>query len=218
MLITDGTGEVNIFDPAELAGGEQPKTRSHTSAEQAGSDVSPILLGDHKTDPEAELERPTRISLIDTRTAEMRLVDLGTSYSFRSLARGPHGEALVLGTNGVLHVIDPETGKVEKKIDAVGDWTEPRPGLGREGDVRDAAEGHQRTVRDGGRSLTRPAPGAPRVARGKAPAGPVFRRAFRSAHLPALTRPPVRSGVPSGAERDSHPPPGRPGTRRTRSS
>ncbi|MGW4949095.1 zinc metallochaperone AztD [Streptomyces parvulus] len=212
VLFTDGTGEVNAFDPAELAGGKQPKTRSYTSAEphhgvaieladgellttlgteekrtgalvldkdgkeiarsedcpgvhgeaaaqgevvglgcedgvllykdgeftkvdapgeyartgnQAGSDASPILLGDHKTDPEAELERPTRISLIDTRTAKMRLVDLGTSYSFRSLARGPHGEALVLGTNGVLHVIDPETGKVERKIDAVGDWTEP---------------------------------------------------------------------------------------------
>ncbi|MFI9373445.1 zinc metallochaperone AztD [Streptomyces parvulus] len=212
VLFTDGTGEVNAFDPAELAGGKQPKTRSYTSAEphhgvaieladgelvttlgteekrtgalvldkdgkeiarsedcpgvhgeaaaqgevvglgcedgvllykdgeftkvdapgeyartgnQAGSDASPILLGDYKTDPEAELERPTRISLIDTRTAKMRLVDLGTSYSFRSLARGPHGEALVLGTNGVLHVIDPETGKVERKIDAVGDWTEP---------------------------------------------------------------------------------------------
>ncbi|MEW2321189.1 zinc metallochaperone AztD [Streptomyces griseoincarnatus] len=212
VLFTDGTGEVNVFDPADLAGGKQPKTRTYTSAEphhgvaieladgelvttlgteekrtgalvldkddkeiaraencpgvhgeaaaqgdvvglgcedgvllykdgkftkvdapddyartgnQAGSDVSPILLGDYKTDPEAELERPTRISLIDTRTAKMKLVDLGTSYSFRSLARGPHGEALVLGTNGVLHVIDPETGKVERKIDAVGDWTEP---------------------------------------------------------------------------------------------
>ncbi|MEV6782443.1 zinc metallochaperone AztD [Streptomyces sp. NPDC051098] len=211
-LFTDGTGEVNVFDPAGLAGGKQPQVRSYTSAEphhgvaieltngelvstlgteekrtgalvldknnkeiaraencpgvhgeaaakdevvglgcedgvllykdgkftkvdapddyartgnQAGSDVSPILLGDYKTDPEAELERPTRISLIDTRTAKMKLIDLGTSYSFRSLARGPHGEALVLGTNGVLHVIAPETGKVEKKIAAVGDWTEP---------------------------------------------------------------------------------------------
>lgn len=212
ILFTDGTGEVNVFDPADLAGGRKPEGRSYTSAEphhgvaieltdgrlvttlgteekrtgalvldkndkeiaraencpgvhgeaaakgevvglgcedgvllykdgkftkvdapgdyarignQAGSDVSPVLLGDYKTDPDAELERPTRISLIDTRTAEMKLVDLGTSYSFRSLARGPHGEALVLGTNGVLHVIDPETGKVDKKIDAVGDWTEP---------------------------------------------------------------------------------------------
>ncbi|MEU9558944.1 zinc metallochaperone AztD [Streptomyces fumanus] len=212
VLFTDGTGEVNVFDPADLVGGKQPEGRTYTSAEahhgvaielaggelvttlgteetrtgalvldkddkeiaraencpgvhgeaaaqgdvvglgcedgvllykdgeftkvdapddyartgnQAGSDASPILLGDYKTDPDAELERPTRISLIDTRTAKMKLVDLGTSYSFRSLARGPHGEALVLGTNGVLHVIDPETGKVEKKIDAVGDWTEP---------------------------------------------------------------------------------------------
>lgn len=212
VLFTDGTGEVNVFDPADLSDGKKPDGRTYTSAKphhgvaielaggelvttlgteekrtgalvldkdnkeiaraencpgvhgeaaaqdeavgfgcedgvllykdgkftkvdapgdyartgnQAGSDVSPILLGDYKTDPDAEVERPTRISLIDTRTAKMKLVDLGTSYSFRSLARGPHGEALVLGTNGILHVIDPETGKVEKKIEAVGDWTEP---------------------------------------------------------------------------------------------
>ncbi|MFI1471056.1 zinc metallochaperone AztD [Streptomyces wuyuanensis] len=212
VLFTDGTGEVNVFDPADLAGGKKPQGRSYTSAEphhgvaielsngellstlgteekrtgamvldknnreikraencpgvhgeaaakdeaiavgcedgvliykggkftkvdapddygrvgnQRGSDISPVLLGDYKTDAEAELERPTRISLIDTRTAKLRLVDLGTSYSFRSLARGSHGEALVLGTNGILHVIDPETGKVEKKIEAVADWQEP---------------------------------------------------------------------------------------------
>ncbi|MFJ7327978.1 zinc metallochaperone AztD [Streptomyces cyaneofuscatus] len=212
VLFTDGTGEVNVFDPAALSDGKKPEGRTYTSAKphhgvaielaggelvttlgteekrtgalvldkddkeiaraencpgvhgeaaaqgevvgfgcedgvllykdgeftkvdapgdyartgnQAGSDVSPILLGDYKTDPDAELERPTRISLIDTRTAKMKLVDLGTSYSFRSLARGPHGEALVLGTDGILRVIDPETGKVERKIEAVGDWTEP---------------------------------------------------------------------------------------------
>ncbi|GHH91546.1 zinc metallochaperone AztD [Streptomyces capillispiralis] len=212
VLFTDGTGEVNVFDPDDLAGGKKPQGRTYASAEahhgvaielsngellstlgteekrtgalvldkdnkeieraencpgvhgeaaakgeavavgcedgvliykdgeftkveapddygrignQAGSEESPVLLGDYKTDPEAELERPTRISLIDTRTAKLRLVDLGTSYSFRSLGRGPHGEALVLGTNGVLHVIDPETGKIEKKISVVGEWQEP---------------------------------------------------------------------------------------------
>ncbi|MEW2407805.1 zinc metallochaperone AztD [Streptomyces griseoviridis] len=212
VLFTDGTGEVNVFDPTALSSGKKPAGRTYTSAEphhgvaieladgslvstlgteekrtgalvldrndkeiarneecpgvhgeaaaeneavgvgcedgiliyqdgeftkvdapddygrignQAGSDASPILLGDYKTDPEAELERPTRVSLVDTEKKRLRLVELGTSYSFRSLARGPHGEALVLGTDGALHVIDPDTGEVERKIPAVGEWREP---------------------------------------------------------------------------------------------
>ncbi|MFD4761832.1 zinc metallochaperone AztD [Streptomyces sp. NPDC058439] len=102
---------------------------------QAGSDESPIVLGDYKKDKDAELERPEQVSLIDTGTGTMRLVDIGTSYTFRSLARGPHGEALVLGTDGSIHVIDPATGKVTKKISALGswqeplDWQQPRPAL-----------------------------------------------------------------------------------------
>ncbi|MFC9427596.1 zinc metallochaperone AztD [Streptomyces sp. NPDC056987] len=211
-LFTDGTGEVNVFDPADLSDGRKPEGRTYSSAEahhgvaielangellstlgteekrtgalvldennmeitrnekcpgvhgeaaarneavavgcedgiliyqdgnftkvdapddygrignQAGSDASPVLLGDYKTDPEAELERPTRISLIDTEKKKLRLVDLGTSYSFRSLARGPRGEALVLGTDGALHVIDQNSGEVEKRIPAVGTWQEP---------------------------------------------------------------------------------------------
>ncbi|ONF68742.1 zinc metallochaperone AztD [Amycolatopsis keratiniphila] len=92
---------------------------------QAGSDVSPITLGDYKVDEAAELERPTRISLIDTERATLKHVDIGTSYTFRSLARGPQGEALVLGTDGQIHVIDPVTGAVTKKIAVIGTWQEP---------------------------------------------------------------------------------------------
>ncbi|MEU2051304.1 zinc metallochaperone AztD, partial [Streptomyces albidoflavus] len=92
---------------------------------QAGSEESAVVLGDYKQDPDAELERPEKVSLIDTETGTMRLVDLGTSYTFRSLARGPHGEALVLGTDGKIHVIDPETGKVERKISVLDAWQEP---------------------------------------------------------------------------------------------
>lgn len=92
---------------------------------QAGSPESAIVLGDYKIDAEAELERPQRVSLIDTDAATLRLVDLGTSYTFRSFARGPHGEALVLGTDGAIHVIDPATGTVTKRIEVVAAWTEP---------------------------------------------------------------------------------------------
>ncbi|MFI5720528.1 zinc metallochaperone AztD [Nocardia sp. NPDC051750] len=102
---------------------------------QAGSEVSPIVLGDYKTDEHAELERPERVSLIDTEKGTLRLVDLGTSYTFRSLARGPQGEALVLGTDGAIHVIDPVAGTVTRSIDVLDpwlepiDWQQPRPAL-----------------------------------------------------------------------------------------
>ncbi|MFE0766448.1 zinc metallochaperone AztD [Streptomyces smyrnaeus] len=92
---------------------------------QKGSEKSPVVLGDYKQDREAELERPEKVSLINTETGKLKLVDLGTSYSFRSLARGPEGEALVLGTDGKIHVIDPEKGKVSRTIPVVEEWREP---------------------------------------------------------------------------------------------
>ncbi|MFJ4229396.1 zinc metallochaperone AztD [Paenarthrobacter nicotinovorans] len=102
---------------------------------QAGSEKSPVILGDYKVDKAAKPERPTRISLVNTETAALQLVDIGTSYSFRSLGRGPAGEALVLGTDGGLRVIDPLTGAVTATIPVVAPWEEsatwqdPRPTL-----------------------------------------------------------------------------------------
>lgn len=92
---------------------------------QAGDEGSPVLLGDYKVDPDAELEQPTRVSLIDTASGELSLVELGTSYTFRSLGRGPAGEAIVLGTDGALHVIDVNTKAVSKTIPVVDAWEEP---------------------------------------------------------------------------------------------
>lgn len=92
---------------------------------QAGTEASPYVLGDYKTDKDAELERPTRVSIIDTRNGKHELVDLPSSYTFRSLARGDDGEALVLGTDGQIHVIDPESAKVTKSIPVIDEWEEP---------------------------------------------------------------------------------------------
>ena len=92
----------------------------------AGSQESTVVLGDYKVDEDAELERPERVSLVDTASAQMQLVDLGTSYSFRSLGRGPAGEALVLGTDGELHVLDPDSGEITEEIPVVEQWEEPR--------------------------------------------------------------------------------------------
>lgn len=92
---------------------------------QAGSEESPFVLGDYKTDPDAELERPKQVSVTDTRDGSLRLVDLPASYSFRSLERGPDGEGVVLGTDGRLHLIDMAKGEVSRFVDVVDEWTEP---------------------------------------------------------------------------------------------
>lgn len=119
---------------------------------QAGSSESTVVLGDYKVDEDAELERPERVSLIDTTKKTLRLVDLGTSYTFRSLARGPEGEALVLGTDGAVHVIDPSSGEVTKKIKAVAPWREPmdwqqaRPTIKTEGSLAYVTEPATSTI------------------------------------------------------------------------
>ena len=88
---------------------------------------STVGLGDFKVDPEAELERPEQFSLIDTDANQLKVVRLpaSVSYSWRSLARGPHAEALILGTDGNLYVIDPNTGATVKTIAVTEKWNEP---------------------------------------------------------------------------------------------
>ncbi len=97
------------------------------SGNQKGHEDSPIVLADHKVDPEPAggIERPTEIALIDTRDATQQIVDLGAEYWFRSLDRGPNGEALVLTTDGELNILDPETGEMLHEVPVVGEWTEP---------------------------------------------------------------------------------------------
>jgi hypothetical protein len=108
---------------------------------QAGHESSPYVLGDYKTDPDAELERPTRVSLIDTRDATVRLVDLPASYTFRSLGRMPDGDGLVLGTDGALHVLDARRGRLVRSTPVIAawqeptEWQEPRPTLQVAGDT-----------------------------------------------------------------------------------
>ena len=92
---------------------------------QSGSDESSVVLGDYKTDPDAENERPRRFTLTDTATGTITVVPIDVSYSFRSLDRGPRGEAVILGTDGALHVFDPVTTKRLARFDAIAAWSEP---------------------------------------------------------------------------------------------
>jgi len=90
-----------------------------------GSEESTVVLGDDKSDPDAELERPTRVALIDTVDGDLCLVDLPSSYTFRSLVRDDEGNGLVLGTDGQVHVIDVEKGELVRSIPVIDAWEEP---------------------------------------------------------------------------------------------
>lgn len=108
---------------------------------QAGSEASSVVLGDYKKDKDAELERPQAFSLTDTATNTLKLINIDYSYSFRSLARSAGGDALLLGTDGKLHVYDVKNGKEKKAIAVVGaweepiDWQQPRPTVQVSGDT-----------------------------------------------------------------------------------
>ncbi|ATG53442.1 hypothetical protein CFK41_00615 [Brachybacterium ginsengisoli] len=97
------------------------------SGNQKGHEDSPIVLADLKVEAEPEdgIERPTEIALIDTRDETQQVVDLGSPYWFRSLDRGPDGEALVLTYDGELNILDPETGEMLHEVPVTGEWTEP---------------------------------------------------------------------------------------------
>ncbi|QYJ05735.1 hypothetical protein KUV85_08665 [Nocardioides panacisoli] len=125
VLVLDGTEITKVDAPDDYG----------RIGNQAGHAASPFVLGDYKVDADAELERPTRVSVIDTRDASLRLVDLPASYSFRSLGRTPDGDGLVLGTDGRLRVIDVADASVRDAVAVTEewrepmDWQEPRPTL-----------------------------------------------------------------------------------------
>ncbi|WP_286175991.1 hypothetical protein [Arthrobacter sp. NEB 688] len=146
----DADGDVVLFGcedgPVVYRGGEFHKVPVRDdyarTGNAAGSPASPVVLTDYKVDPDADpVERTTRVALVDTRTDRLRLVDLGSSYWFRSLARGADGEGVVLTYDGSLAVLDVDDSTVERRIPVIApwqekdDWQQPGPVLRVVGDT-----------------------------------------------------------------------------------
>ncbi|MGL4177078.1 MAG: hypothetical protein ACRCSN_13475 [Dermatophilaceae bacterium] len=100
----DGTAG-KIAEPSDVAG--QVGTL-------AGSEESTVLAGNYTE---------TQMLLADTATGATKVVDLGQAYG--SFTRDEHGDVVVLGTDGKVHVVDPETGEIESSVTAVPAWTRP---------------------------------------------------------------------------------------------
>jgi hypothetical protein len=91
------------------------------------SETSPIVVGDHKDDPDAEGYLLHAVTLIDTAADTLDVVALpeGVEYTFRGVARGPGDLAYLIGTDGAVHVLDPATGELTDSWPVVAPWEGP---------------------------------------------------------------------------------------------
>ncbi|GAB3087430.1 zinc metallochaperone AztD [Nocardioides zeae] len=124
----------------KLAAPDQPYGRMGNAFT---TDTSPVVLGDYKTDPDAEGYLLDAVTLIDTAAGTLDVVELpeGASYTFRDLARGPDDLGYVLATDGAIHVIDPTTGEIVDAFEVIApwegpvEWQDPHPAIQVAGDV-----------------------------------------------------------------------------------
>lgn len=91
------------------------------------SETSPIIVGDYKSDPDAEGYFLHAVNLIDTASMTSEVVDLpaGVEYTFRGVARGPDDLAYIIGSDGAVHVLDPETGSITDSFPVIEAWESP---------------------------------------------------------------------------------------------
>ena len=91
------------------------------------SETSPIVVGDYKDDVDAEGYLLHAVTLIDTETKTLEVVDLpeGVEYTFRDIVRGPGDLAYILSSDGAIHVLDPESGEITENFPVVEAWEGP---------------------------------------------------------------------------------------------
>jgi hypothetical protein len=91
------------------------------------SETSPIIVGDYKTDPDAEGYFLKAVNLIDTEAMTSEIVELpkGAEYTFRGVARGADDLAYIIGSDGSLHVLDPATGDITDSFPVIEAWESP---------------------------------------------------------------------------------------------
>ncbi|MCW4386302.1 zinc metallochaperone AztD [Salinibacterium sp. SYSU T00001] len=91
------------------------------------TETSPIMVGDYNADPDAEGYELTAVTLVDTvaKSAEVINLPSGVAYTWRGVARTADDNALILGTDGALHVLDVETGEITESFPVIDAWKGP---------------------------------------------------------------------------------------------
>ncbi|GAA3278844.1 hypothetical protein LDO98_09090 [Paenarthrobacter aurescens] len=118
------------------------------------SGTSPIVVGDYKTDPDAEGYLLNSVALIDTEKHTFNVVKLPETvqYTFRDVVRGPGDLAYILSTDGSIHVLDPKDGKIINEFPVIkawegpADWQDAHPAIVANGNIAYVTEPSTSTV------------------------------------------------------------------------
>jgi len=91
------------------------------------SETSSITVGDYNSDPDSEGYLLSELLLTDTVAKTSTVVDLpeGVGYTWRDVARTADDNAVVLGSDGALHLLDVESGALTESIPVIDPWEGP---------------------------------------------------------------------------------------------
>lgn len=117
ILLRDGTWQ-KIASPA----GDYGRVGNSYVAEG-----SPVVVVDHRTDPDSEGVTLEQLGFVDTAAATFDAIDMpqGVSYTWRGVGRDGEGDAWVLGTDGSLHHVDVAGRTLTDSIPVVAAWEGP---------------------------------------------------------------------------------------------
>ena len=129
------TGGAVVYSDGEFTAVPAPDAEASIDT-ASGTEASPVVLMNYQVEGAPEdADGPTRVALLDTAAGSMSIVELPVPYSWTTLGRGPEGEALILGTDGMLRVLDPESGTIIGEVSVVPawelpeKWDDPRPSI-----------------------------------------------------------------------------------------
>ncbi|MFT2691650.1 zinc metallochaperone AztD [Clavibacter zhangzhiyongii] len=116
-----------VYDDGEITKLTAPDQPYGRMGNAYVSETSPIIVGDYKSDRDAEGYLLEAVTLIDTEAGTLRVVDLpeGVGYTFRDVARGPDDKAYIMGSDGAIHVLDPATGELTDSFPVMDAWESP---------------------------------------------------------------------------------------------
>jgi hypothetical protein len=91
------------------------------------SETSPLTVGDYNNDPDSEGSLLNQLVITDTVAKANTVVDMpaGAEYTWRGVVRDEDDLAWVLGTDGALHQLDPETGTFGTSYPVISAWEGP---------------------------------------------------------------------------------------------